>query len=138
MADQTIRIAAEHVPEARRALMHIYAGIADALHGAAAEMAIRSGDQDATRGHRVELADAGDALDQIGWEFIAAIDDVELTAHPELLTDVIVQMIHSTLEHLETALDLDRGATDQDGSALTTLIGDLLVEFDLYEQVQGL
>src|SRR3954451_18589776 len=72
MADQTIRIAADHVPDARRALMHIYSGIADALQGAAAEMAIRSGDQDATRGHRLELADAGDALDQIGWEFIAA------------------------------------------------------------------
>ena len=137
MADQTIRIATEHVPEARRSLMHIYSGIADALHHAAGEMAVRSSEEDATRGHRVELADAADALDQIGWEFVAANGDIELTAHPELLADVIVQMIRSTLEHFETALDLDRGATDRDGSALTSLIGDLLAEFELYEEVQG-
>lgn len=43
--------------------------------------------------HPVELADAAEALDQIGWEFRATVEIVTLSAHSELLSDVLRQTL---------------------------------------------
>jgi hypothetical protein len=136
MADQTIRIPADQIEAARRSLMHVYSGIAEALHRAAAEMAVGTDEVDATHGHRIELADAADALDQLGWTSGPGEGPAELSAHPELLSDVLVQMVHEALESLEIAIDTSARGVGEMALARTSLTN-LLVRFKLYERVQG-
>jgi hypothetical protein len=101
MADLTIRVPSDHVDAVRDGLLHIYSGVAEALHRAAGEHAATRGTPEALRGYQVELRDLEDALDQVGWDYLPAQDPLELTAHPELLSDVL----HAALEEAGERFD---------------------------------
>jgi hypothetical protein len=94
MADLTIRVPSDHVDAVRDGLLHIYSGVAEALHRAAGDHAATRAAPEALRGYPVVLRDLADALDQIGWDYLPAHGSVELTAHPELVSDVL----HAALE----------------------------------------
>lgn len=136
MADQTIHIPPELVDRVRRSLLHVYAGIAEAASLAAGDMAVRGTGEDLAHGHRVELADAAEALDQIGWEFRATVDVVTLSAHPELLSDVLRQSLHDCTEAFEYAIDQAAGPDGHVGSARLVL-SEVTTLLALYAHVLG-
>lgn len=136
MADMTIQIPSDRVDAVRRALLHTYAGIADALHYAAAAMASGSVPEDCTHGPRIELADAGDALEQMGWALVPASEPLELTAHPELLSDVFGQAVLDALDRFEEAMrDLSKG--NEEPTIARRALEDLCVTFRLFEVSRG-
>jgi hypothetical protein len=100
MADLTIRVPSDHVDAVRDGLLHIYSGVAEALHRAAGEHAATRAAPDSVRGYQVELRDLEDAIDQVGWEYLPS-GAVELTTHPELLSDVL----HAALEEAGERFD---------------------------------
>lgn len=57
------------------------------------------------RGLTVELSHLEDALEQVGWDYEAADEPVELTAHPELITDVMAAAVTDAVETFEEVLD---------------------------------
>lgn len=101
MADLTIRVPSDHVDAVRDGLLHIYSGVAEALHRAAGDHAATRGAPEALRGYQVELRDLEDALDQVGWDYFPATEPMEVTAHPELLSDVL----HAALEEAGERFD---------------------------------
>lgn len=129
MADLTIRVPSDHVDAVRDGLLHIYSGVAEALHRAAGEHAATRAAPDAVRGYQVELRDLEDAIDQVGWEYLPVHGPVELTAHPELLSDVL----HAALEEAGERFDDARerywrgqapvGNVEAAFAALRTLLG---------------
>jgi hypothetical protein len=125
MAELTIRVGAEQVEAVRASLLHVRAGIADAIAAAGA------GGEDVC-GHLVELRDAEEALSQL----TAAAGPVALTAHPELLSDVLHGALGDATERFERACDADwrgRGGEPAPGAALQHV----LALFTLFEDVQG-
>jgi hypothetical protein len=127
MADLTIRVPADSVAAVRASLQHVRAGIADAIATARVT-------GEPLGGHLVELRDADDALGQL----VPAPegDAVELTAHPELLSDVLHGALADAVEAFEHACAADwRGLTPEPspGEALQRL----LALFTLFEDVQG-
>jgi hypothetical protein len=126
MAELTIRIPATEVAAVRASLLHVRAGIADAIAAAGAGGA-------GVCGHLVELRDAEHALAQL------AGDDegpVALTAHPELLSDVLHGALAGAIEAFERACAADwRGIAGEPapGDALQRL----LALFTLFEDAQG-
>lgn len=136
MAEQTIHIPPELVDRVRRSLLHVYAGIAEAASLAAANMAVAGSSQDDVRGHRVELADAADALDQIGWEIGATVEVLTLSAHPELLSDGLRQSLHDCAEAFENTIDQAAEADGHVGAARLVL-ADVSALLELYAQVLG-
>lgn len=138
MGDLTIEIPSEAVPGLRRALLHTYAGIADALSHAAGEMARTHDVEDLTRGHRVELFDAADALDQVGWELEPLLGgSIELSAHPELLSDALTQMVRDAVQAFDSVVEEAHAGTGPVSSTRTAFEA-LLVSFHLFEQVHGI
>jgi hypothetical protein len=103
MADLTIRVPSDHVDAVRDGLLHIYSGVAEALHRAAGDHAATRAATEALRGYQVELRDLEDALEQVGWEYLPADAPVELTAHPELLSDVLHAALEEAGERFEGA-----------------------------------
>lgn len=133
MADLTIRVPSDHVDTVRDGLLHIYSGVAEALHHAAGDHAAARGTPEAVRGYQVELRDLEDALEQVGWEYLPVEQAVELTAHPELLSDVL----HAALEEAGERFDAARqrywrgqAAADEPEGALAAMrtLLDLLEE----------
>jgi hypothetical protein len=125
MAELTIRIAAEQVEAVRASLLHVRAGIADAIASAGVG-------GEGVCGHLVELRDAEEALAQLP----AAAAPVALTAHPELLSDVLHGALADATERFERACAADwRGAAGEPapGAALQHV----LALFTLFEDVQG-
>jgi hypothetical protein len=104
MADLTIRVPSDHVDAVRDGLLHIYSGVAEALHRAAGDHAATRGAPEALRGYQVELRDVEEALDQLGWDYLPATGPVELSTHPALLTDVL----HAALEEAGERFDAAR------------------------------
>lgn len=136
MADMTILIPPDRVPAVRRALLHAYAGIADALHHEAAAMATGASEEDRTYGHRVELADAADALEQLGWTSVPASERIELCAHPELLSDVLCETVQAELQVFDHVLAaVSEGAAEP--AAARAAFEAVLVSFQLFEQAHG-
>jgi hypothetical protein len=124
MAELTIRIGAEQVEAVRASLLHVRAGIADAIAAAGA-----GGEE--VCGHLVELRDAEEALAQLTGE-----GSVALTAHPELLSDVLHGALADATERFERACAADwrgRGGEPAPGAALQRV----LALFTLFEDVQG-
>lgn len=127
MADLTIRIPSAHVGAVRVSLLHVRAGIADAIATTRTAGAPFGG-------HLVELRDAEEALGQL--EPQPAADPVALTAHPELLSDVLHGALADATQAFERACEADwRGAAADPapGEALQRL----LALFTLFEDVQG-
>jgi hypothetical protein len=126
MADLTIRIPGAHVAAVRASLRHVHAGIADAVATARAA-------GEPLDGHVVELRDADAALAQLAG---ARDADVDLTAHPELLSDVLHGALADATETFEHACEADWRGESPDpspGAALQRLLG----LFTLFEDVQG-
>jgi hypothetical protein len=126
MAELTIRIPAAQVAAVRASLMHVREGIADAIAAAGAGGA-------GVCGHLVELRDAEEALAQFAG---GAEQPVALTAHPELLSDVLHGALADAIEAFERACAADwRGipAEPAPGDALQRL----LALFTLFEDAQG-
>jgi hypothetical protein len=126
MAELTIRIGAEQVEAVRASLLHVRAGIADAIAAAGA-----GGEE--VCGHLVEVRDAEEALAQLT---AAGEGPVALTAHPELLSDVLHGALADATERFERACAADwrgRGGEPTPGAALQHV----LALFTLFEDVQG-
>ena len=125
MAQLTIPIPPEHVEALRDSVLHSYTAIAEALHDAV-NSRLESGEAavDTVLGLRVELADLDDLLDQLGVAPGAPIAPVELTAHPEVLSDAVHGALGDGIERLHAACEqLWRGTAGADDAraALTTV-----------------
>jgi hypothetical protein len=126
MAELTIQVGAEQVEAVRASLLHVRAGLADAIAAAGA-----GGDD--VGGLLVELRDAEEALAQLT---AAADGPVALSAHPELLSDVLHGALADATERFELACEADwrgRGGEPAPGAALQRV----LALFTLFEDVQG-
>lgn len=136
MADLTIRVPSDHVDAVRDGLLHIYSGVAEALHRAAGDHAATRAATEPLRGYQVELRDLEDALEQVGWEYMPAAAPVDLTAHPELLADVL----HSALEEAGERFDgaRERYWRGQAGAAEPeSALGAMRTLLSLLEEVLG-
>jgi hypothetical protein len=137
MADLTIRVPSEHLESVRDGLLHHYAGIADALHHAAGDHVDSHDHEETLRGHRRELADLEDALDQVGWRYEdVATGGVEITAHPEVLSDVLHHAVLDALDAFGEACSgywRGRIGPAQARAALATLVD----RFRLFGAVQS-
>jgi hypothetical protein len=103
MALLTIPIPPEHVDAVRTSVLHAYTVTAEALHEAV-NRRLESGDAiDAVAGLRVELSDLDDVLDQLGLAPGAPGEALELTAHPEVLSDAVHGALDDGIERLRTA-----------------------------------
>jgi hypothetical protein len=126
MAELTIRIPAAQVAAVRASLLHVRAGIADAIAAAGAG-------GEGVCGHLVELRDAEEALAQLAGD---ALQPVALTAHPELLSDVLHGALADAIEGFERACAADWRGIDgepEPGESLQRL----LALFTLFEDAQG-
>lgn len=103
MADLTIRVPSQHVDAVRDGLLHLYSGVAEALHRAAGDHVQTHAAQDPLRGCQVELRDLEDALEQVGWDYDPHPAGLELTAHPEVLSDVLHAALADATERFEAA-----------------------------------
>ena len=137
MADLTIRVPSEHLEAVRDGLLHHYAGIADALHHAAGNHVESHEHEETLRGHRRELADLEDVLDQVGWRYDdAGASAVDVIAHPELLSDVLHHAVLDAVDAFATACSgYWRGgvAPPEARAALATLAE----RFRLFDAVQS-
>jgi hypothetical protein len=127
MADLTIRIPSAHAGAVRASLEHVRAGLAEAL-------SVASAGELEMRGILVELRDAEAALAQLapGREEAA----VSLSAHPELLSDVLHGALADAIEAFEAACEADwRGASPEPPAGV--VLQRLLALFTLFEDVQG-
>lgn len=137
MADQTIQIPPHLVHDIRRSLLHVYSGIAEAASHSAARLAVSSPrDDEAVQGRRVELADAADALDQLGWVFEPAHEAMPVSAHPELLCDVLAQSLHDLAETFERAVE-QASSAERDTRPARLALEDLQGLLELFEQTLG-
>jgi hypothetical protein len=136
MADLTIRVPSDHVDAVRDGLLHIYSGVAEALHRAAGEHAATRAANEALRGYQVELRDLEDALEQVGWDYLPTTEPMELTAHPELLSDVLHAALEEAGERFDTVRQrywrgqVGAGEAELSLAAMATLLS-------LLEQVLG-
>ena len=127
MADLTIRIPSAHLAAVRSSLQHVRAGLADAI-----TMARAAGEP--LDGYLVELRDADAALAQLAEG--ECRESVALTAHPELLSDVLHGALADATEAFDHACEADWRGESPDpspGEALQRL----LALFTLFEDVQG-
>ncbi len=134
MADLTIRIPPQHIDAVRDGLLHRLSAVADALHHAAGELAVRTHGEDDVRAHRVELADLEAALEQIGWDYESTDDAVELTAHPEVLSDALRQATTDALDALGRLVATTAG-TDADAAAARELLTAAHERLELFVEV---
>jgi hypothetical protein len=103
MAHLTIPIPPEHVDAVRTSVLHAYTVTAEALHEAV-NRRLETGDAvDAVAGLRVEISDLDDVLDQLGLAPGAPGEPLELTAHPEVLSDAVHGALEDGIERLRTA-----------------------------------
>lgn len=129
MADLAMRIPSDQVIAVRASLLHLRAGIAEAI-GAANDLGREA------CGHLVELRDAEEALVQLDPDRLAVGEPVTLSAHPELLSDVLHGALADATEAFDRACDADwRGdaADPPPAEALRRVIA----LFRLFEEVQG-
>jgi hypothetical protein len=129
MAELTIRIPRAHVAAVRTSLLHVRAGLADAI--ATADVG-----GEGMGGLLVELRDAEHALGQLVGDAGAGEEPVALAAHPELLSDALHGALADAIEAFERACAADwRGTAGEPapGEALQRLLG----LFTLFEDVQG-
>jgi hypothetical protein len=127
MADLTIRIPGDHVGAVRASLEHVRAGLGDALTAAGPG-------EDELRGVLVELRDAEAALAQLPPGATGAA--VSLSAHPELLSDVLHGALADAIEAFEAACEADwRGSPPEPAAGV--VLQRLLALFSLFEDVQG-
>jgi hypothetical protein len=104
MADLTIRVPGEHVDDVRDSLLHAYAAVAEALHHSAlVHVETRAAPEDVL-GHRTELLDLDDTLDQLGFEYPPLSEPLEVTGHPEVLGDAITGALTTVVERLDAAV----------------------------------
>jgi hypothetical protein len=89
MARLTITVPKELVDELRRELLRAHADRAAMLRRALDEYLVSHERLDDLEGALVELTDIDEALRQVGWTPAAAPQDVEVTAHPEVLADAL-------------------------------------------------
>ena len=128
MADLTIRVPGEHVDDVRDSLLHAYAAVAEALHHSALAHVESRAAPEGLRGHRTELLDLDDALDQIGFEYPPLVEDTELTAHPEVLGDAVAGALTTVVERLDAAVQRywagagDHAACERQLAAVRTLL----------------
>jgi hypothetical protein len=128
MADLTIRVPGEHVDDVRDSLLHAYAAVAEALHHSAlAHVESRAAPEDVF-GHRTELLDLDDALDQVGIEYPPLSEPLEVTAHPEVLGDAVAGALTTVVERLDAAVqrywhgETDHGECERQLAAVRTLL----------------
>ena len=124
MAHLTIRVPAAHVEAVRDSVLHAYTATAEALHEAVNRQLEAGEAMDDVLGLRVELADLDEALEQLGLASVPAGDTVEITAHPEVLSDAVHGALTDGIEQLRSACaDLWRGSGTADAAryALTTV-----------------
>lgn len=134
MADLTITVPPQHIDAVRDALLHMYAVVAEALHCAAGDHAVGRAAEESLTGHRVELADLDAALEQIGWSYEPVGQPVELTAHPEVLSDVFRQTTVVATEAFERAVD-SAARAGRDASEARAALEVLIGRFTLFDQV---
>jgi hypothetical protein len=104
MADLTIRVPGEHVDDVRDSLLHAYASVAEALHHSAlAHVESRAAPEDVL-GHRTELLDLDDALDQVGFDYPPLSESLEVSGHPEVLGDAVAGALTTVVERLDAAV----------------------------------
>ena len=135
MADLTIRVPSEHVDAVRDSLLRLYSGVAEALHRAAAGHAAGHDGAEAVRGHRMELADLEDALEQLGWSYDAT-GPRDVAAHPEVLSDALHGAVIDAAERFASACT-DLWRARDDGAAARAALQRLEAAFALFERVQG-
>jgi hypothetical protein len=124
MAELTILVPSARVAALRESLLHSYTTIADALHHAINAAIDDEGDVADAFGHHVELDDIHAALDQLPER---ADEDVELTAHPEVLSDAVYDALTSATEQFSVACEhYQRGqASHETASAALAAVEDL-------------
>jgi hypothetical protein len=135
MADLTIRVPSEHVDAVRDSLLHMYSGLAEQLHRTAGEHAATHDADDPLRGYRTELEDVAAALEQVGWSYVPAVQAVELTAHPETLSDALHGALLDAVEAFVAACRQYWHGRTLPQEAHDTLSA-LQVRFTLFDRVQ--
>jgi hypothetical protein len=103
MAHLTIPIPPEHVDAVRTSVLHAYTVTAEALHEAVNRRLETGEAVEAVAGLRVELSDLDDVLDQLGLAPGSAGAPLELTAHPEVLSDAVHGALDDGIERLRAA-----------------------------------
>src|SRR5215211_3800408 len=89
MAHLTISVPRDRVDELRRHLIRAHAERAGALRNALDNYLVSHERLDDVHGALVELTDLDEAIGQLGWAAAHAPRAVTLTAHPEVLADVL-------------------------------------------------
>jgi hypothetical protein len=114
MAHLTISVPKEHVDDLRRELLRAHGERARELRRAL-DVYLGSHERlDEVEGALVELVDLDTAIAQLGWTPAAAPRAVELTAHPEVLSDALRELLASAAgasraSLLELARCVERG-----------------------------
>jgi hypothetical protein len=135
MAHLTIRVPSQHADRVRDSLLHAYGALAEALHQDSTGLPDPAA-AEAMHGHRVELLDLDEALEQIGWTPADAPPElVELAAHPEVLSDAVHGALAGAVEALAMACERYwRGLAD--GDAAAAALEDVATLFALLREVQ--